>query len=382
MGSAVLLAALCSLFSALPAHAQEGLQRAIPPPGKALVFVFRADRDPVAARVPVVVNKQPVGELANGTFVAATVNPGSTELRIGQRLVRILSFVATADQSYFVRAEAIYSPTLVRIEVQSVSEPEGRRALAQSRFVGVAPAVVIPPLVTPPVAAPPAAPPPVAAPAVVPPPVVAPPAAAPPVVPPPVVAAPVVPEPVIPPPVAAPAVSAPAEPRRESAFALIATLGTFKLADENQVVAGLASTYDTSSKSVFGVEAEWRSASGFAVGGEFFSYKNDLVTTGMNPNAEQRVYAVMLNGKYYLRAADWFYPFVGVGVGQANASYSGGLTGTASGLAYQGLAGVEFRFKPVGLYVQYKKLASEVGETGREIKVGGSGVLAGISISF
>jgi opacity protein-like surface antigen len=118
------------------------------------------------------------------------------------------------------------------------------------------------------------------------------------------------------------------------------------------------------------------------VGGEFFSYKNDVVTTGMNPNAEQRVYAIMLNGKYYLRAADWFYPFAGVGVGQANASYSGGLTGTASGLAYQGLAGVEFRFKPVGLYVQYKKLASEVGETGREIKVGGSGVLAGISISF
>ncbi len=371
--SAVLFAALCSPFSALIAHAQEGLQRAIPPTGKALVFVFRADRDPVAAQVPVVVNKELVGELANGTFVAATVNPGSTELRIGQRLVRTLSFVATANQSYFLRVEAIYSPTLVRIDARLVSEPEGRRSLAQSRFVGVAPVVVIPPLVTPPVAAPPPAAPPVAAPAVVTPPVAAP---APPVEP------AVVAEPPAIKPAAAPEVSATTEPRRESAFALIANAGTFKLANESQMVAGFPSTYDTTSKSVFGIEAEWRSGSGLAVGGEYFTYKNDLVSTATNPNAQQRVYAVMLNGKYYFRAADWFYPFVGAGIGQANASYSGGLTGNASGIAYQGLAGVEFRFRPVGIYVQYKYLSSEVGDTGRKVKVDGSGVLAGVSISF
>jgi len=190
-------------------------------------------------------------------------------------------------------------------------------------------------------------------------------------------------EPVAAKPAAAPEVSAPTEPRRESAFALIANAGTFKLANESQIVAGFPSTYDTTSKSVFGVEAEWRSGSGFAVGGEFFTYKNDLVATGATvPNAQQKVYAVMLNGKYYFHAADWLYPFVGVGVGQANASYSGGLTGNASGLAYQGLAGLEIRFKPVGVYVQYKYLASEVGDSGREVKVGGSGVLAGFSLSF
>jgi hypothetical protein len=46
------------------------------------------------------------------------------------------------------------------------------------------------------------------------------------------------------------------------------------------------------------------------------------------------------------------------------------------------LAGLEIRFKPVGVYVQYKYLASEVGDSGREVKVGGSGVLAGFSLSF
>jgi opacity protein-like surface antigen len=358
VSAALLLAVLFSLVSPLPGHAQEDLHRAVPPPGKALIFVFRADRDPVAERVPVVVNNETVGQLANGTFVAATVNPGTTHLRIGERLVSTFSFATVANQSYFLGVAAIYSGKLVRTEVSSVNEPDGRRSIAQSRLVGTAPAVVIPPM---------------AAPAVVTPPLVAP---APPVEPAVVAETPAVK------PAAAPEVSAPAKPRRESAFALIASAGTFKLANESQTVAGFPSTYDTTSSSVFSIEAEWRSASGFAVGGEYFTYKNDLVSTATNPNAEQKVYAVMLNGKYYFQAADWFYPFVGVGVGQANASYSGGFTGNSSGFAYQGLAGAEIRFKSVGLSAQYKYLASEVGDSGRKVKVDGSGVLAGISISF
>jgi opacity protein-like surface antigen len=382
--SATLLpAALLSFLTALPGHAQENLHRAIPPAGRALVFVFRVDREPVAAQVPVVVNREAVGSLANGTFVTATVSPGRTEIRIGERLVRTLTFSAAGNQSYFVRVQALDARLPVRIDAQPVSEPEGRRAIAQSRHVGIAPVVVIPPVVAPPVAAPPVTPPPVAAP-----PVVTPPPAPPPVVTPPVVApAPpvepaVVAEPPAVKPAPAPEVAAPSERPRESGFALIAGAGSFKLANGRQTVAGFPSTYDDSSKSVFGVEGEWRFGSGFAVGGEYFTYKNDLVSTATIPNAQQKVHTVMLNGKYYFHAADWLYPFVGVGVGQASASYSGGLTGNATGFAYQGLAGVEFRFKSVGLYVQYKYLSSEVGDSGREVKVGGSGVLGGISISF
>ena len=177
-------------------------------------------------------------------------------------------------------------------------------------------------------------------------------------------------------------VSVPTEPGRDWDFALIAKAGAFKMANDNQVVAGLQSTYDTTSSSVFGVEAEWRHEAGFAVGGEVFSYKNDLVTTGAIPNAQQEVLAFMVNGKYYFRAASWFYPFVGAGIGAARATYSGGLTGDATGLAYQGLAGMEFRFKPVGLYLQYKYLSSKTGDVGKEVNVGGSGILAGVSIIF
>jgi opacity protein-like surface antigen len=332
VSGAILFTVLGGLSTVLPARAQEGSQSATPPPGKAAVIVFRVDRIPLAAPVPVFVNNEPAGDLANGTHVVATVNPGTTNVRIGDRLVSAFSFATAANQSYFLRVEAVRSGDAVRTEVYAVAEQEGRRAIAQSRLAGTTP--VAP-------ARPPAAQP-----------------------------------------AAAPTAVAATRPDSGGNIALIASAGSFKLSKENQTVAGLASTYDTTSDSVFSIEAEWRGRSGVAWGLEYFSYKNDLVTSGTMPDAEQRVYAVMLNGKYYFRAADWLYPFAGVGIGKATASYSGGLTGHASGFAYQGLAGAELRFGSIGIYAQYKYFGSQVGGNGNDVKVNGSGVLGGISISF
>ena len=246
VSAASLHAALFGLLAALPGQAQENLHRAVPPAGRALVFVFRVDRDPFAAQVPVAVNKEPIGALANGTFVTATVSPGRTELRIGERLVRTLTFTAAANQSYFVRVQALDARTPVRIDAQAVSEPEGRLAIAQSRHVGVAPVVVIPPVVPPPVATPPPVPPPLAAPAVAPPPPPPSPVVTPPVVAPaPPVEPAVVAEPPAVKPAPAPEVSAPPEAPRESGFTLIVNAGSFKLSDERQTVAGFPSTFDT-----------------------------------------------------------------------------------------------------------------------------------------
>src|SRR6266849_6830637 len=145
---------LAALFGAAPpVHAQDA-SRATPPPGKTLVFVFRSDRQPVAAQVPVLVNLVRLGDLANGTFAVATVNPGRTFLRIGEQAVAVFTLEAAANRSYFVRVEAVSSVRPVRTEVRLVSEVDGRRSLAQSRPVGTAPAIA---------AAPRAAPPPVAA---------------------------------------------------------------------------------------------------------------------------------------------------------------------------------------------------------------------------
>src|SRR6266480_3261311 len=109
---------LAALFGAAPpVHAQDA-SRATPPPGKTLVFVFRSDRQPVAAQVPVIVNL----------------------VRIGEQAVAVFTLEAAANRSYFVRIEAVSSARPVRTEVRLVSEVDGRSSLAQSRLVGAAPA--------------------------------------------------------------------------------------------------------------------------------------------------------------------------------------------------------------------------------------------------
>jgi len=347
LGRAFLLTVLYGLFFAPPVQAEEKPRLAAPPPGKALVFVLRSEREPVPEQVPVLVNLESVGKLANGTFLTAIVNPGRTHLRIGDRILTILSLQTAANRSYFVWVEAVPGVRPVRTRARAVSETEGRRLLAQSRFVGGVPLAAV--------GATPSPRPPAPKPATAPHP--------------------------LPPSQAAGQIPPTTEPARKSEFALIANGGSFKMANGSQVVAGLASTYDTTSKAVYGLEAEWRSKAGFAVGGEVFHYRNELVATGI-PSGQQEVLAVMLNGKYYFRATNWFYPFVGAGFGYANAAFSDGFTGETKGPAYQALAGAEFRFKHIGLYLQYKYLTSTTGNPGKEVKIGGRGILAGVSLAF
>jgi opacity protein-like surface antigen len=361
---------LIGLLSAPVVHAQADQRQAKPPAGRALVFVFRSEREPVDVRVPVSVNAEAVGQLANGTFLVATVAPGRTFVRSGDRVLSAVAFQAEPNRSYYVRVEAVAgagpAPTATRL----VPEAEGRRAVEQSQLAQAAPAVTAAPRGAAP-APPPAPSPPVAKPAAPPPPEAKP--------------APQAAAPAPPPPAPTPA---PAAERRGSGIALIAKAGIFKMAEGDQTVGGAASTFDTTSKPAAGIELEWRSRSGLAAGGEVFYYKNEFTSNATGAAAEQEVYAVMLNGKYYFRAADWFYPYLGAGVGLATASYGGALAGDASGLAYQGLAGAEFRFSGVGLHLQFKYLAATTegkivtsGAT-EEVKIGGAGVLAGISFLF
>src|SRR2546427_9310440 len=86
LGAFVLAAHLLSPLSAQYAHAQEAAPSA-PPPGKALLYIFRSDLQPSDALVPVSVNAETAGYLENSTFIAAIVNPGKTFLRSGDRVL-------------------------------------------------------------------------------------------------------------------------------------------------------------------------------------------------------------------------------------------------------------------------------------------------------
>jgi opacity protein-like surface antigen len=143
VSGALLLGVLLGPLSAPPVHAQDA-QRATPPPGKALLFIFRSDREPRAAQVPVAVNAVYVGDLEDGSFLAVSVDPGRTFLRSGDRVLATLGFQTAPDQTYFVWVEAVHGLTLVQTEMRLVSEEEGRRALAQSRVVTPAQGRVIP----------------------------------------------------------------------------------------------------------------------------------------------------------------------------------------------------------------------------------------------
>jgi len=392
-GSILALAAAC----AVDAHAQT----ASPPPGKALVVLYRADKQPVAARVPVIANADRLGDLGNGEFINAVVNPGRTFLRVGDRILTTLAIQTSADQRYYVLVEAVPGMTPVRVEMREMTEATARRALAQSSPAAAgaiaaprAPATAAPAVPAPraPAAAVPlAAAPAVVAPAVKPAPPPAAPAAAPPPPRPAPAAAP--PKPAPPPPrqstIAREPVAAEEEEeaaeaeRRKWRIAIIAKTGAFKLATTNQTIGGRPSVYEKNSKPVAGFEAELRHQSGFAVGGEFLYYKNELTATGTPFAGDQTVLASMINAKYYMDVADWFQPFLGAGVGFTGAKFGGDLQGKSSGPAFQGMLGADFRFGDIGLYLEYKYLSSETSDGGNQkIKVGGSGVLAGVSIAF
>ena len=342
-------------------------QLASPPAGKALVYLYRVDRQPAAGSVPAVVNADRVGALSNGTYVTAVVNPGRTFLRVGDRVLSTLALQTAPNQSYFVLVEAVPGATPLRVEMRQMTEAAARRSLAQSSRAGAAPAA----------AAVPRAPAAAAVPAPRVPQASVPPRPA-------AVPKPRAPQPSAPPRQVAAPRAAPAEAPEEEEqagwrTALILRTGSFKMATTNQTVAGLPSVYDTKSKPVAGLELELRHREGLALGAEFFYYKNNLTQNGAT--AGQAVLATMVNAKYYIHAADSFRPYVGAGVGFASAAYSGNLTGTSGGTALQGLAGAEFRFSDVGLRLEYKYLASTVGKT-EKIKVGGGGVLVGLSITF
>lgn len=334
-----LLGLLVGGLGAPSVYADDDARRATPAPGKSLIFVFRSERETVSSAVPVSVNGARVGELANGTFVTVTVKPGTTFLRAGDRVLTTLALEAEVNKSYFVWVEGIPGVLPVRSEMRLVSESAGRRSIAQSRFVGVAPvAAVATPQRQPSASSP------------------------------------------------RPAPSQPQPPvasDNEWKVAIIPKAGTFKLAEGRQIVGGLPSDYDTKSGSVLGFEVEGRNATGLALGGEVFSYQNDLAASGTALRAEQKVLAAMANAKYYFRAASALYPFVGGGIGFASVSYSGDLTGDINGFAYQGMAGIEFRIQQFGISAQYKFLSSTAEDSsGEKIKVGGSGVLLGLSVTF
>jgi len=377
------LAAVCSFQYARVAQAQV----ASPPPGKALIILYRADKQPVAGRAPIIANADRLGELGNGEYINAVVNPGRTFLRAGDRILTTLALQTSANQTYYVLVEAVPGQSPLRVEMRESSQAGARNALSQSRAAApAAAAAAAAPRVAAAAPAPaPAAPPPPARPST---PAQPAPAAAPPPRPAPAPAPPPQRQAqASPPPKPAPP-ARPREPTRDNGpewtFAAIAKTGAFNLASVSQSVGGQPITYKKSAKSVGALEAEFRHRDGYALGGELLYYKAEFTPDGTTLKGEQAVLSTTFNLKYYFEATSWLYPFIGAGLGYATSSFSGDFTGKASSFAFQGMAGADIRFSDsVGLYLEYKLLNAPTRDSnGQEFKAGGSGILVGLSIAF
>jgi opacity protein-like surface antigen len=175
------------------------------------------------------------------------------------------------------------------------------------------------------------------------------------------------------------------------AVAVILKGGAYKISEETHVTDTVPTLIEEKSTSTWGLEVEWRHPKGFAVGGEIFSFRNkweDLFGYA----GDVTTYTYTVNGKYYLGIGRIVYPYVGIGVGVALSNFSGTQAGTGftyedtyAGLAYQGLVGIEFRFKYVGINLQYKYLAADVETelldgTTETNKMGGTGQLLGLTL--
>lgn len=177
-----------------------------------------------------------------------------------------------------------------------------------------------------------------------------------------------------------------AEPGFDSMQAVAITLkgGAYTVANERQPMDGSTALLDTKAISPIGLEVEWRQPTGFAAGGEVFYFRNNWTDSGLGLTGDVDTISVTINGKYYLSIAKVVYPYLGVGLGYAESSFSGNAKGDAGGFAYQGFAGVEVRFKYIGVNFGYKYLVADVkskntlGKTETN-SMGGSGTLLGLT---
>ncbi len=310
-------------------------KQAAPPHDQALIYIFR-DENPVAeAAVPVMLDGRRIGETGPHMFLLAAVSPGMHYLISGDKIIATLRLECEPGKTYFVAQRALAGFYPVRTELNLVDGAVGRKAIDQSQLAAAGSTV------------------------------------------------PSSQESNAPKSGTRDAKPASSQSSSQSALALILKGGGYRMSEQAQVVGGLISLFDTKSTGVGGIEVEWRARNGFAGGGELYTFNNTVVPFGTTLKAKMDTIVFMINAKKYFAIADFFYPYVGAGIGFATATLSGDATGSSSGYGSQAMAGVEFRIKNVGLYLELKRLYSTIDDSsGETTKIGGTGENIGLSISF
>lgn len=329
-------------------------KQAVPPAGKALVYVYRQGDARPQTSPALWLNKRNSGQLGPRTYGMWAAGPGRLEVRAGRIDSTPLTITCQAGRIYFVQLAVNADES---VSLRQVPYGTGRTEMRAARLV-LDPAIAARAAAAPK----PVAPKPAPAPAKKPMATKAPPAKK-----------PVVKE--------TRAVGDVPVAKGSSGVTLIAKGGRFQLASDSQIIVGASRKFSAASMA-YGLEGEWRLESGFAFGMELFGHTQDYTTAGV-ASGDIAVTNVFLNAKKYFRPGAIVQPYLGAGIGSASSSFSGAITGSAGGFALQGMTGIAFRWRHFGIYTEFKYERAEVEDAaGQAVDVSGTGLFAGVSVQF
>jgi opacity protein-like surface antigen len=323
------------------ADADRRAKQAIPPTGKALVYVYRLDDHGPAQSSTIWFNGYEFAGLAPRTFIYWAVAPGRVNLRSGSSGSTV-TLRCEQGRIYFVKMTVAASG---RADLRTMSYSAGRRDTNQAHLVRDVQAIKRP--------APSAKP---SKPAKQ--------------------------------PKQAKQPSKPAEPSsKQLGVTLILKVGSFQLGDKSQTILGAPLDFSSTATS-WGLEGEWRIPSDYAFGLELGSRSHSYSSVVPGASGHMEVTSVFINAKKYFRATPIVQPYVGAGLGSVSTKFSGGVSGSASDIAEQIMGGVAFRWQRFGVYTELKyqnaKTSGKDALTGASVPVDASGIglFAGVDVHF
>jgi hypothetical protein len=329
-------------------------KQAVPPAGKALIYVYRLGDARLQMSPVLWLNKRNSGQLEPRTYGMWAAGPGRLEVRAGRIDATPLTITCQAGRIYFVKLAVNADES---VSLRQVPYGTGRTDMRAARLV-LDPAIAARAAAAPKPVAPTSAPVPAKKPKA---------AKAPPA------RKPVAKE-------TRAASDVPVE-KGTSGVTLIAKTGSFQLASDSQIIVGASRNFSAASMA-YGLEGEWRMESGFAFGIELFGHTQDYTTAGV-PSGDLAVTNVFFNAKKYFRPGAIVQPYLGAGIGAASSSFSGAVTGSAGGFALQGMTGIAFRWQHFGIHTEFKYERAEVEDAaGQTVDVSGTGLFAGASVQF
>jgi len=321
-------------------------KNALPPSGKALVFLFREDNTEKKGEEPVWLDDSYMGMSAPRSYYLWAVDPGRHRIAAGNDRGVTVALDVESGRNYFValRVTATGAP----LELKSVSYARGRVAVNRCRLIEAESAYTAMALGRP---VPKAKPTREARPA-------------------------------------SGLTTGSPGPGHAQGVALMLKTGSVKMSNRRQTIqtasGSVPSEFADSASSPFSFEGEWRLKNGLAFGFELMRYSNKLTATSTGLASTMDFGGEMFNGKKYFSAGGNFYPYLGLGAGVARSDFSGAaLSGDTIGLAFQAMFGFEMRWRQVSAYTELKRLSAKTeDDAGNSVDAGIRGLYIGASMLF